>query len=1078
MQKLISAVAIICSEQKLRLGRAILASVFFVFFISCHCISIARAPAYSITVRDPVVIPVRGVVKDLSGLPLEGASVFIKGTRTGTVTNASGEFLIDVAINDTLVVSFVGHQETEIIVVDENPLNIVLTKTDAIQVQDKDSVVVVGFATQKKSTVVSSVSTVKGEDLRFGGRNLSNNLQGQIAGVIAFQRSGEPGYDNATFWIRGVSTYNGVQNPLILVDGVPRTFNDIDPNEIETFSVLKDAAATAVFGAEGANGVILVTTKRGKPQKTIITYRGEASILSPFRMPEFVSAGEFMDLYNEARANDDLPHFFTAGRIDSTNRRLDPDLYPDVNWLDALLKRYTSNTRHNLSFRGGTDKARYFVSTAYYSESGIFQNNSLAQYSSNINLKRYNLRSNIDLNVTNTTLLRVDLSGQYLTTNYPGTGTSTIFNVSSFAPPYLYPMIYSDGKFASHPVPSNNRSNPYNLLNNSGYSNEYRTAIQSFVGLEQKLDIVTKGLKAKVGVSYDFSGSFIARTGKAVSTYFATGRNLVSGDIIYNKTANGTGELTDGGTTFTTNRNIYMEGSLNYDRNFSGTHDFSAMALVYRKENVLQQAGINLIARLPFRKMAYVGRMTYAYNRRYSAEVNIGVTGSEQFVKGQQYGTFPAVGLGWIVTNEPYFPERLKQVISNLKLRASMGLTGNDATGGARFLYRGGFVSGPGASLGYNAGGALGTSTGYIEDKFAAPELSWEQEVKKNYAIDLGLLKNKINATFEYFDNLRSEILLQRATVSAVAGFRQMPWQNFGKVSNKGYDITINASHQVGPHTFGIRGNYTFARNKIIERDEVRQTFAYMNETGNRMNVPYIYQADRLFTVDDFVITSNPNGTKSYALRQGIPSQQFLSPDNQLRPGDIKYVDLNSDGVINQFDRSRYLSEPTTPEIVYGFGLSYGYKGISLNVFFSGVTNTQAVIGSDVPQGFFPFQWNVDESSVRTIARDRWTEANPSQDVLFPRVRPRSFNNNSVGSTWWLRDMSFMRLKNVELGYDLPQNLLRKIAMSNARIYVMGFNLLTWDKFGLWDPEQGAANSGMTYPQSRTFTIGLELSLK
>lgn len=1019
---------------------------------------------------------ITGKVKNEKGEPLEGVSINVKGKTTGTVTNALGEFSLDVPVNTVLVFSHIGYRLQEVMIIDNQPpLDIILLEE---QGATADSVVVVGFATQKKTTVVSSVSTVQGEDLRFGGRNLSNNLQGQLAGIISFQRSGEPGYDNATFWIRGISTYNGVQNPLILVDGVPRSFNDIDPNEIETFSVLKDAAATAVFGAEGANGVILVTTKRGKAQKTKITYRGEASSLTPFRMPEFVGGPEFMQLYNEARRNDDLTDFFTAGRIDSTQRKLDPDLYPDVNWLGALIKNTTTNTRHNLSFRGGSDKARYFVSMAYYSEAGMFKNNSLSQYSSNINVNRYNLRSNVDLNVTNTTLLRIDISGQYLTTNYPGTGTGTIFNIASIAPPYLYPMIYSDGKFASHPIPSGNRSNPYNLLNNSGYANEYRTAIQSFIGIEQKLDALTQGLKAKVGVSYDFSGTFVARTGKSISTYFATGRNPATGALIYNKTANGTGELTDGGTSFNTTRNIYMEGSLNYGRIFSNKHDVTAMALAYKKESVLQQAGINLMARLPYRKIAYVGRLAYAYDRRYSAEINVGITGSEQFAAGKRYGTFPAAGLAWILSNEPYYPEALKDVMSNLKLRASVGLTGNDATGGARFLYRGGFTGGSGFALGYNAGGTLNGYSGYVEDKFAAPDLSWETELKRNYGVDMGFFRNKVNLTFDYFDNLRYDILLQRATVSAVAGFRQMPWQNYGKVQNRGFDASINANHRVGDHSFGVRANYTFARNKILEKDEVPQLYDYMNETGNRMNVPYIYKADRLFTNDDFDITTEDNGNKTYALKKGIPSQQFLSPDAQLRPGDIKYVDLNNDGVIDQFDRSRYLSNPVSPEIVYGFGVSYGYKGFSINVFFSGVANTQAIISGDNPQGFFPFLWNVDETSVRTIARDRWTEANPSQDVLFPRLRPRSFNNNSINSTWWLKDMSFIRLKNVELGYELPKKILDKIYMSNARVYLMGFNLYTWDKLKLWDPEQGSGNAGMTYPQSRTITLGVELTLK
>lgn len=1016
---------------------------------------------------------VRGVIRSTEdNTPIANASVRISRSGAGVTSNQNGEFSIRVLLNDSIHISHIGYQDFHYKIVNNDFLRVSL----APRYTDAEELVVVGYSTQKKSSLVSSVSTVSGEDLRFGGRNLTNNLQGQVSGIISFQRSGEPGYDNATFWIRGISTYNGVQNPLVLVDGVPRNFNDVDPNEIATFNVLKDAAATAVFGAEGANGVILVTTKRGRIQRTQITYRGEGSFLSPFRMPEFMNATEFMQTYNEALRNDGLPEYFTSGRIDSTRRNLDQDLYPDVNWLDALLKKNTYNTRHNLSFRGGGERARFFVSGAYYSEQGLFKSNPLEKYSSNINLNRYNLRSNIDLDVTPTTLLRIDLSGQYLETNYPGVGTSTIFNTASIAPPYLYPTVYSDGKLASHPIPSGNRSNPYNLLNESGYSNEFRTNIQSRVDLEQKLDVITQGLTAKASASFDFAGMFVASSGKSINTYYALGRDPFTKQLIYNKTADGTGLVTDGGTTSNAVRNIYIETSLNYARIFNRKHDLSAMALFYQKETARQNSGISLMDRLPFRKMAYVGRATYAYDRRYSAEVNVGITGSEQFAKGYRFGVFPAVGVSWSLSNEKFYPDNLRKVVSNVKFRASTGLTGNDATGASRFIYRGGFVSGPGFNLGYLTGGATNSLGGYIEDRFAAPTLSWEYEFKSNYGVDFSLLGNKINVIFDYFNNRRENILLQRATVSGVTGFRQMPFQNFGVVTNKGYDGSINFNHTIGHHKLGARFNYTFARNKIIEKDEVPQKEWYMNETGNRMNMPYIFVAERLFTDDDFNITKDPSGNDVYVLKPEIPSQQYFNPD--LKPGDIKYRDLNGDGVIDQFDKTRYVGSPLTPEITYGFGVSYGYKGFSVNVFFSGVSNTSAVLGSSNPQGFFPFMWNVDEGSVRTMVGNRWTSDNPSQDVVFPRVRPRNFANNNSGSTWWLRDASFLRLKNVEIGYTLPKVILDKMYMSAARVYIMGFNLFTWDKLKYWDPEQGANNAGMTYPLSRTITIGLEVTLK
>jgi TonB-linked SusC/RagA family outer membrane protein len=1014
--------------------------------------------------------PIRGTVKNASGNPLEGASVSIKGTTTGTYTNALGEYFIDVPLNATLVFSFVGYTSQEINITDDRPLNVVLAATT---VAAADSVVIVGFAKQKKSSLVSSVSTVSGEDLSFGGRNLTNNLQGQLPGIISFQRSGEPGYDNATFWIRGISTYNGVQNPLVLVDGVPRSFTDIDPNEISTFSVLKDAAATSVFGAEGANGVILVTTKRGRVQKTEITYRGEYSYLTPLRMPEFVGAAEYLSTFNEALRNEGQPARFDDVLIEKYRSGIDRDLYPDVNWLDLLMRNHTNNTRHNLSFRGGTNKARYFVSGAFYKESGLFKDNALAQYSSNIDLKRYNLRSNIDLDVTSTTLLRVDISGQYLETNYPGTGTAKIFDLASSTPSYLFPAIYSDGRLADHNNPSDNRSNPYNRLNHSGYTNEFRTNIQSRVDLEQKLNVLTQGLSAKVSASYDFYGTYIVPTGKSINTYYATGRDI-NGDLIYTQIKTGTGDITSGTQSQTVTKNIYLEASLNYNRVFNQKHDVTAMALAYKKESQLNND------RLPFRKMAYVGRLAYSYDRRYSIEANVGITGSETFAKGYRYGTFPAVGAAWIVSNEHFYPDGLKDVLSTLKFRASYGLTGNDqylVSGSAvRFLYRGGFVSGTGATFGYNAGQGTNAVGGLVEDRFSSPQLSWETETKRNFAIDLGLFRDKLNITAEYWSNSRKDILIQRRTVSGAAGFRQQPFQNFGKVDNKGFDGNIIFRQPIGASSVvSFRGNYTFARNKIVEYDEIPPLYPWMAFTGNRLNMPNIFIADRLFRDSDFDIVTDGGGNKTYTLKAGIPNQNSLNVN--VRPGDIKYKDLNDDGVIDQFDQTRYSGNPTTPEVTYGFGAGYEYKGLSLNLFFTGIGNTSAIIGASNPYAVFPFLRGVDESNMRTMARDRWQEGNgDDQNVLLPRIRTGAFINNSTGSTWWQRDASFLRLKTAELGYNLPKRFMDRLGMSKGRVYLLGYNLLTWDKIKFWDPEQGSDNAGITYPQSRSFTLGAEIT--
>ncbi len=1032
-------------------------------------------PSEAIAPRREAIVDsflIRGLITNADdNTPIQSVSVINPRSGYGAQTNKDGQFVIRVILGDKLQISHINYGTLTYEVKSNDNVIIKMTQKAAAETGE---VVIVGFAKQKRSSLVSSVSTVSGDDLNFGGRNLSNNIQGKVSGIISFQRSGEPGYDNATFWIRGISTTNGVQNPLVLVDGVPRSFNDVDPNEIATFTVLKDAAATAPYGTEGANGVILVTTKRGRIQKTAINYQGEYSTLSPLRMPQFVGSAEYLSAYNEALANENKQPVFSPDLINKYATNADPDLYPSTDWLGVLLKKNTYNTRHTMSFRGGTSKARYFVSGAYYKESGLFNSNPLSQYNSNIDLKRYNLRSNIDLDITNTTLLRIDLSGQYLATNYPGVGTGTILQLATTAPPYLFPAIYSDGTIADHPRSSNNRVNPYNLLTNSGYTNEFRSNIQSRIDLEQKLDVLTKGLVAKVSVSYDYYGQYNVSTSKSFNSYFATGRRADS-SLIFQQIKTGTGNVVDNGTSFSATKNIYLEGSLSYARMFGSLHDVTALLLTYQKESQPSSQ------RLPYRKQAYVGRVTYAYDKRYSVELNTGITGSENFSKNYRFGVFPAAGVSWFASNEHFYPEGLKKIVSSLKFRASYGISGNDqlidpATGQViRFPYRGTFSSSGGTSLGYTAGGSTAsTFGGLIEGRFSYPSITWEKEKKKNFGIDIGLFGNKLNITADYFDNYRYDILVLRQTVSGATGFRQNPAQNYGIVTNKGVDGSVTYQQQFGKSIVGFRGNFTLARNKIIQIDEIPQPFPWMSQTGNRLNMPGLFVADRLFEESDFDITTNPDGSKNYVLQGKYASQTYFGP---VLPGDIKYKDLNGDGVINQYDQTRYTGNPTTPEITYGFGFSYGYKGWSINAFFAGIANASTVLGADNPQGFFPFTYSVDEASLRTIARDRWTAANPSQNVLFPRIRTSSFYNNSAPSTWWQRDASFIRLKNVEIGYEVPEKLIRKLKISRLKAYAMGYNLITWDHIKYWDPEQGNANAGLNYPQSRTFTFGLEVGL-
>ena len=843
--------------------------------------------------------------------------------------------------------------------------------------------------------------------------------------------------------------------------------NDIEPDEIETFTLLKDAAATAVYGAEGANGVILITSKRGRVQKTKISYRGEYSKLRPTRLPEFLGSVDYLTLYDEALRNEgktpiyeDVIPYYAAGQ--------DQDLYPDVNWLD-LLRKTTNNTRHTLNFRGGGEKARFFVSGAYFGESGIFKSNPLADYNNNIGLKRYNLRSNIDLDVTSTTLLRIDLSGQYLETNYPGVGTEALFQSMTQTPPYLFPMVYSDGSNAGHPRFSNQRVNPYNLLMESGYSKEWRNFIQSRVDLEQKLNFITEGLMIKGSISYDGNSIYNASRTKTPEQYTVTGRDI-EGNLIKSKLINEV-KMGEPSESNSGDKRIYMETSLNYSHRFTNKHNVSGLLLYYQKA---QQDHNQALA---YKKQGYVGRATYMYDNRYSMEANFGFTGSETFAPGHRFGFFPAVGVAWIASNEHFYPEELKEVISSLKFRVSVGRTGNDNTGGSRFLYRSSYSSSSsyGYPLGIGGSGTLNSINGVIEGRFAAPDLEWEIEDKRNYGADISLFNGRIDLTADYFDNFRSNILLQRRTVSDVAGLRQAPWQNFGKVSNKGVDASLNIKQNFGSDLkVSLRGNFTYAHNKILEYDEVPQLYPWMNITGNRLNMYNLFIAERLYTNDDFNITANSDGSKNYELKPGYATSSMSA---ELRPGDIKYKDLNGDGVIDQFDQTRYEGNPSVPEMIWGAGFNVDYKGFYVSAFFQGAGKVSTVLGGDFNQGFFPFYYGVDESSARKEVLNRWTEENPSQNVLFPRLRTGSYTHNATPSTWWLRDAGFVRLKNVEAGYQFKEQLLKKIGFTAARIYVMGQNVTVWDKIKMWDPETGNENAGMNYPIPSIWTIGLELTL-
>lgn len=1022
----------------------------------------ADAPAQQQTRR------VTGIVMDSKGESVVGATVMVKGTTIGVTTDAEGRYEIRVPDkNSILTVSYLGYTPEDVKVNGRTNINVVMHE----DLKLVDEVVVIGYGQQKKESVVVSMSSVKSAELQAPTRNLMSNIAGQVSGLIAVQRSGEPGYDNAEFWIRGISSFGGGNSPLVLVDGVPRNMADIETDEIETFSVLKDAAATAIYGAEGANGVILITTKRGRDEKPKITFRTEHSVSSPQRLPRFVNSAQHLELFNEALRNDGEPALFSDEYIDNFRNSTDRDLYPDTDWISELLRKRTHNHRYTLNVRGGSAKAKYFVSGAYFNESGIYKGNPTQQYDTNIGLSRYNLRSNIDMKVTSTTDVSVDLAGQYMLTNYPGKSSATIFRSMLITPPYTFPAVYSDGTVATYEQERGaNMRNPYNELMNSGYTKEWRTGIQSKVAIKQQLGFITQGLTAKLTISYDYDALFKSSRTYNPSRYHATGRDE-NGALQFIQVVSGTPDLSDPNESNTAVKKIYIDASVNYKRTFAMKHETSAMLLYMQKETQ------NHNEALAFRKQGFVGRVTYGYDSRYFVEGNFGYTGSETFAKNYRFGFFPAVGFAYYLSNEPFFPEKVRNYVDKLKIRLSYGRTGNDNTGGNRFLYRPTFTMNAGGwNQGINDnGGTNGLGNGIVEGRPEALQLGWEIEDKQNYGFELGMFGNKLDLVFDYFTSERSRILMQRKTISQIGGFRVNPWENFGKVSKHGVDMSLNARHSFGDLSLSARGTFTLAKNKITEYDELTPRYPWMAQTGQSIGVNTLYIAERLYTRDDFFVSTNSYGIETYTLRPELPQPTL---GGIIGPGDIKYRDVNGDGVVDSYDRVTGVGHPKNPEIVYGFGLNAEYKGFYASVFFQGTGNTSVLLGGDTSEGWFPFAWGVDQTGYRSFALDRWTEADPRQDVLMPRLHKSNANNanNTVGSTWWLRNGGFLRLKNVEFGYQLPRKVLQQLRVRAARLYVMGYNLACWDDIQFFDPESGNANAGNNYPKSRTFTVGLEVT--
>lgn len=980
--------------------------------------------------------------------PVIGAVALIQGTTFTAMTDVDGHFTLHYRniTNPTIVVKYIGYNEYSESVSGKSEMTIALQE-EAVAI---DAVQVVGYGTQRKASVIGSISTVDINNVVIPVSNISTQLAGQLAGVIAVTRSGEPG-TGGDFYIRGISTFSGSARPLVLVDGIERDLDLVDPEDIQTFSILKDASASAVYGVRGANGVILITTKKGKEGRPVVSVSGEAGLITPTRLPKFANSVQFAKAYNDARGY----QYYSPDVIKLYQTNADPDLYPNVDWINTLFNKWAQNYKANANISGGGQVARYYVGGSFYNEGSIYKNDANVPYKSSINYNRFSFRANLDVNLFPQTVVSLNLANIYSSRNAPATndigsyeaGRSQIWDYTFNTSPNAFPRKYSNGLLSG---PAGSGFNPYNLLTNSGYREDYSNSAQALIGLTQDFMGVVDGLKANVKFSWD-SQNGNALIYQANPTIYSAYDRDEFGNLLTNKNNDGTNvlgyEKSQTGT-----RTTYFEASLTYDRLFNQVHRVGGL-LLYNQKVRNDLVASNSEGSLPYKNQGLAARVTYAFDDRYFIEGNFGYNGSENFAPGNRFGFFPAGAIGWLVTNEK-FMEPAKEILSQLKLKASYGLVGNDNIGGnRRFIYNETILQDrPGYSFGDTPRGwhdGYGVQIGEVPN----PHVGWEQAAKFNFGVELGLFK-KVTIQADVFTEDRTGIFMPRRSISDIAGITTQPYVNIGQMKNKGFDASLDFYHKIGDFQFSARANFTYTHSEVIDRDEPTPMYPYLSEIGKPWGQQFGLIAEGLFQNQAEIDASPP---------------QF----GTLRPGDIKYRDINGDGKISTEDRVA-LGYSTTPEIIHGWGGTIQWRFIDLGFFFQGAANVTRMIGGSP---IHPFSnANLSRASFYEDAYNGyWSENRDNTNATYPRLTEGNNNNNSQNSTWWQRDMSFIRLKSVELGFSLPKSVLSKMQLSNFRIYLSGVNLLTFSKFKLWDPEMDTANGG-GYPPSMIVNIGLKIT--
>jgi len=1031
---------------------------------------------------------ITGIVKDDQGETVPGASVVVKGTSVGTITDINGKFSLMVDDQATVVViSFVGYKQQEITLGSQTNFSIVM-EAETVGLEE---IVAVGYGSQTKETLTGAITSISTESLvRSPNASVANTLAGQITGISTIQSSGQPGAEDPKIFVRGVGSLSeSASAPLILVDGVEDSFFQMDPNEIESVTVLKDASATAVFGVRGANGVIIVTTRRGKEGTAKIQVNSSVGIQMPTRMLDLADSYTFASVFNEQQRNDRVAEAnlaFSEYALDRFRNGDEPLLYPNIDWRKYLMNKTSLQTQHNVNISGGTKKARYFVSVGYLFQDGLMKDLAGLDYDNNYKYNRYNYRTNLDLNLTKSTTLQLGIGGVLGDTYSPN---MDVWDALAASHPFSSPGVI-DGKYYRVDTHRYNALLMDNDIMNKYYGTGYNTALKNQLSmnatLNQKLDGITKGLSVEVKAAYNSNYTLTKKRAGNTEAYelYYQGEietpTLDFNDPSFNKTIVSKifGKYSPLGYDVTTKRGRkwYMEGSLRYNRKF-GNHNVGALALY----NLDKQYYPDQFTDVASAYVGLVGRATYDYKSKYLAEFNVGYNGSENFAPDKRYGLFPAGSIGYVLSEENFLKNQ--SVINYLKLRASVGLVGNDNMANYRFLYLPDryevntsktdqwSANNHGYNFGYNNTTLI---KGAVENTMGNPTVTWETSLKQNYGIDIYFLDSRLKVSGDYFREYRKDILIQRKTVPSLTGLlpELLPVVNMGEVSNRGYEIEIKWMHKVNTDlSYWAEANMSYAKNRIEFMDEVEPDFAYMRRTGEMVGAQYGYVTDGLFGYDDFIPGTDADGNEVLVLN---PDLGYADPVAKVQPGDVKYKDLNNDGVIDTYDK-KTIGLPKRPMYTFGLNAGVEFKGFFATMNWTGVTGNDVMLSDrfltlGTGYGMLP-QFLVDErwtpETATTAKMPRFTYANEAYNFK---------NAKDDGNDLALRDGSYIKLKNVSIGYKVKNaKVLKPIGAKDITFKMTGYNLLTFDYIKFMDPESNP-NSNDTYPITKIYNLSVNVT--